>query len=130
MRKNFLAQGQECSRVRHLGLETLAKQREARANIAYELRMREVDLLDCRGEIPHMQHRRSVRPHEEGRFLDGVVTDGNDQIGAINRVVDIVAFRQCSGPHVEPGHTRDGTLAHLRIEERDLDALDKIRQGL
>jgi hypothetical protein len=39
-----------------------------------------------------MQHRRSIWPHEERRFLDRDMTDGNDQIGAIDRIVDIAAY--------------------------------------
>src|SRR5262249_50003601 len=92
--------------------------------------MREVNLLDSCGEIPHMQHRRSIWPHDEGWLLDRVVADGNDQIGAIDRIVDIVAFWQSGRAHVKTGPAGDGTLTHLRVEERNLHALNEIRQSV
>ena len=40
----------------------------------------------------------------------------------------IVPLRERGGTHVEPGSAGDRTLAHLRVEERDLQALHEIGQ--
>ncbi len=77
-----------------------------------------------------MQDRRSSRPHEEGRLLHRVVADGDDEIRPIDRPMDIVALREGRGAHVEPRSAGDGALAHLRVEERDLDAPHERRQRL
>ncbi len=92
--------------------------------------MREVHLLDSGGKIADMQDPRSARAHQERRLLHRIVADRDDQIGPLDRIVDIVALRQRGGSHVEPGSAGDGALAHLRIEERDLQALHEIRQGV
>jgi len=75
-----------------------------------------------------MQHRRSVRTHEERRLLDRVMADRDDEIGPVDRPMDIVAHGQRRGPHVERGAASDRALAHLLIEERDLRPLHERRQ--
>jgi hypothetical protein len=63
----------------------------------------------------------------KGGFLDGVVADRDDQIGAINRLVNMVVVGERRGAHVEPGFIGDGALPHLRVEEGDLQAFDELR---
>ena len=60
--------------------------------------------------------------HQERRLLDRVVPDRHDEIGAIDRLVDVVAFTQSGGAEIEIRSTPDDPLPHLRIEERDADA--------
>ena len=84
-----------------------------------------------------MQNLGSAGAHQEWRLLDSIVPDRDDQIGALDRIMDIVARRQRRGAHVEPGSAGGGALAHLRTalahlrtEERDLQTPHEIRQGL
>ncbi len=128
LREDLLAQSQERPRPRQLAHETFDEQHEARADIADEFCIREEHLLDRRGKIAHMQNLRSARTHEEGRLLNRVVADRDDQVGAIDRVVNIVTLGKRGGAHVESGPARDCPFAHLRVEERDLQAIDEIRQ--
>ena len=41
--------------------------------------------------------------HQERRLLHGVVADRDDQIGAVDRVMNVVAFRERSGAEIEIG---------------------------
>ena len=66
-----------------------------------------------------MDHLRPLRPHDERRLLDRIVPDGDNQVGAVHRLVDIVALGQRRSAHVELGATGDGALAHLGREKRD-----------
>ena len=77
-----------------------------------------------------MQHPRSVRAHQEGWFFHRVVADRDDQIGALDRIMDIVALRKRGGAHIEARPAGDGAFAHLGVEEWDLQAPDEIRQGV
>jgi hypothetical protein len=125
-RENLLAQRQERPRPRQLAFETVGQQRQARTDIPDKLRMREVHLLDRGGQITHMQDPRSARPHQERRFLHRIVADRDDQIGAIDRLVNMVALGQRRGAHVEPGSAGDGALPNLRVEEGDFQALHEL----
>ena len=125
-----LAQRQKRSGVRQLALHTIGQQREARADITDHFGMREEHLLDGGRQVAHVQHGRSPRAHDEGRFLHRVVPDRNDQIGAVDRPMDVIAFRERGGAHVEPGPTGNRALAHLCVEERDAHAAHEIRQGV
>jgi hypothetical protein len=89
--------------------------------------MREVHLLDRGGQITHMQDPRSALAHQERRFFHRIVADRDDQVGAVNRLVNMVPLGERGSAHVEPGSAGDGALAHLRIEERDLQAPHEIR---
>ena len=77
-----------------------------------------------------MDHLRSALAHDEGRLLDRVVADRDDQIGPVDRPVDVVALRQRRRAHVEVGAAGDGALAHLRVEERQARAAHEARQRL
>src|SRR5215813_10891848 len=92
--------------------------------------MREVHLLHGRRKVAHMQNDRALWPHDEGWLLDGIVADRDDQIGAVYCPMHIVPLRKRGSAHVEPGSTGDRTLAHLRVEERDLQALHEIGQSV
>ena len=102
MREDVVAQAEQRLRPRQLIFEPVGEEGEARADVADELRLRKKHLLDRRREIADMQHRRSVRPHEERRLLNRVVADRNDEIGPIDRPMHVIALRQRRGAHVEP----------------------------
>ena len=113
-----------------LALKPIRKQRQARPDVADHLGVREVDLLDVGRRIADMDHLRPALAHEEGRLLDRVVADGDDQIGPVHRPVHVVALGERGGAHVEVGPARDRALAHLRVEERQLRALHERRELL
>ena len=71
------------------------------------------------GVAADMDHLRPVVAHDEGRLLDGVVADRDDEIGLVDRLVDLVALRQRGGAHIEIGAGVDRALAHLGVEERN-----------
>ena len=76
-----------------------------------------------------MDHLRPARPHDERGLLDGVVADGEDQVGAVDRLVDVVALRERGGSHVEVGAAGDRALAHLRGKERQLQPSEEAVQS-
>src|SRR3954449_6893505 len=94
------------------------------AHVAHHLGMREVDLLDVGRRVAEVDHLRPALAHEEGRLLDRVVTNGDDQVGSVHRAMHVVAFGERGGAHVEIGPARDRALAHL-IEERQPRAMHR-----
>ena len=78
-----------------------ASSAETGTDIAHHFGMREVDLFDIGRRIADMDHLRPVRPHQERRLLDRVVTDRDDQVGPVDRLVDIVPLRERGCAHVE-----------------------------
>ena len=68
--------------------------------------------------------------HDEGRLLDGVVADGNDEVGLVDRLMDPVALRQRRGAHIEIGAGVDRALPHLGVEEGNAETADELRQRL
>jgi hypothetical protein len=54
--------------------------------------MWEVHLLDGGGQVADMQYLWSFRAHDEGRLLDRVVADRDDQVGAVDGSVHVVAL--------------------------------------
>ena len=121
--------GSSAEAVVQPALEPVGQQRQARADIADHLGMREVDLLDIGRREADMDHLRPARAHEEGRLLDRVVADGDDQVGAVDRLVHVVPLRQRGRAHdrdsCAAGHR---ALAHLGVEERNPGAPDELGQ--
>ena len=93
VREDFLAQRQQRGGAWQLALEPVGEQREARPDIADDLGMGKKHLLDRRRHIADMDHLGPVRAHDERRLLDRVVADREDQIGLVDRLVDIVPLR-------------------------------------
>ena len=89
---------------------------QRRADVADHLGLREIDLLDIGRLIADMDHLRPFVAHDEGRLLDRVVADGDDEVGALDRLVHVVALGERRGAHVELGAAGHGALAHLRRE--------------
>ena len=87
--------------VVELALEPVGQQRQARADVAHHLGMREVDLLDIGRRVADVDHLRPVRAHEERRLLDRVVADRDDQVGPVDRLVHIVPLGERRRAHVE-----------------------------
>jgi hypothetical protein len=88
------------------------------ADVADHLGMRVVDLFDGRGLVATwMTSGPPALFIRKGGFSTRVVADGDDQVGALDGLVDVVALRERGGAHVEVGAAGDGALAHLRVEE-------------
>ncbi len=64
--------------------------------------------------------------HEERRLLNCVVPDRHNDVRAIDRLMDVIAFAQGCGAKIEVRRTPDSPLPHLRIEERDANATNEI----
>ena len=116
---------------RQFSFEPLGKSIDRGPDIADHLEIRMVDLFDSGGLVADMDDLRSARTfHEEGRLLDRVVADGDDQVGAFNRLVDVVALRERRGSHVEVRAAGDRPLAHLGVEERQPRAPHEARKSI
>ena len=120
--ENALPQMEKRLRVRQLALKAVRQRLQRGADIADDLGLREVDLLDSRRLISDMDHLRAALTHDEWRLLDGVMADRDDEVGLFDGLVDIVALRQRRGAHVKFGSTRHRSLPHLGREERDARA--------
>ncbi len=66
--------------------------------------------------------------HQERRFFHGVVADGDDQIGAVDGVMDVIAFRECRGAEIEVRAAGHRALAHLGVEEGNAGAAHEVGQ--
>ena len=105
--------------------DTVGQQFQARPDIADDLALRKVDPLHVGGRVADMDHLRALRTHDEGRLFDGVVPDGNDQVGAIDGLMHIITLAECGRTHVQIAAARYGSLAHLRREEWNFCAADE-----
>src|SRR6202035_5601361 len=94
--------------------------RKAGANVADDLRLREVYLLDRRRRGADMDHLRSIMTHQKRGLLDGVMADRNNQVGLVDRLVNPIPLRQSGRAHIEIGARIDGSLPHLGVEEWNL----------
>src|SRR6202008_1740280 len=90
--------------------------------------MWEKHFLYGRRQITDMNDCRTVGPHEKGRFLNRVVANRQDQIGLGDGLVDIIAFRKSNRPYVKVSATRGSAFTHLRREEGNTQAMNKIGQ--
>ena len=123
--QNALAQRQQRAGVWQPRLDAVSQQFEARPDVAHDLALREIDLLDGCRRVADVNDLRPSGPHDEGRLLDGVMADGDNEIGLVHRLVNIVAFAQCRRSHVEIAAARGRPLPHLGREERDPCAPDE-----
>src|ERR1700754_5316431 len=105
--------------------DAIGQQFQAWTDVANDLALRKVDPLDIGGRVADMDHLRALRAHDEGRLLDRVVTDGDDQVGTIDGLMNIVALAERSRAHVKVAAAGDRALAHLRGEERNFGTTDK-----
>jgi hypothetical protein len=58
------------------------------------------------------------------------MADRQDEIGAVDRLVDVVPLRQSGRAHVEVGSARHRALSHLGVEERDTQATYEVGERL
>jgi len=129
-RQNPLAQAEQRSRVGKLALQAVGQRRKAQADVAEDLGLRKIHLLHRRRRRADMDHLRPVMAHQERRLFDGVVADREDQIGAIDRLVNPVPLRQRCRTHVKIRAGIDGALPHLGIEEWNFRPPHERRQRL
>ena len=127
--EDLLPQRQQRLGVLEPAFQPVRQQREARPDIADDLGVRVIDFLHIRRQIADMDHPRPVRPHDEGRLLDRVVADADDQVGPVDRLMHVVALGQRRRAHVELGAARDRALAHLRVKERNADAAHEVAKA-
>jgi hypothetical protein len=66
--------------------------------------------------IADMDDVRPVPAHDERWLLDRIVADRDDEVRALDGLVNVVALRERGGAHVEFGARGHGALAHLRRE--------------
>ena len=126
--KDLLAQGDPVGAHRELALEASAEQIEAPGDVADDFGLREIHLFDGRGHEADVNDPVLPARHQERRLLDRFVADGDDEIGAVDRLVDVIAFTQGRGADIIVRRAADGALAHLRIEKWDADAADEFGQ--
>ena len=67
----------------------------------------------------------ATQPHEEGRLFHHIVPDIDNQIGTLNRAVDIVLVRQSSSAKEAFVPFADDSHAHLRAEKVDACFVDE-----
>src|SRR5699024_9700917 len=70
--------------------EHLGELVQGRRQVPDDLELREIHLLDDGGTVPDVDDGRPGLIHRERRLLGRIVTDGDDDVGRIDRVVDIV----------------------------------------
>ena len=76
-----------------LAIEAASQPLDRSGDVADDFELREVDLIDFSRLVIDMDDGLTVRLHEEGRLLHHVVTDIDDQIGLLDRAVNIIARR-------------------------------------
>src|SRR5699024_10239384 len=94
--------------------EHLGELVQGRRQVPDDLELREIHLLDDGGTVPDVDDGRPGLIHRERRLLGRIVTDGDDDVGRIDRVVDIVTGGQGRRAHVQIRRPRHRSLAHLR----------------
>ena len=63
-----------------------------------DLGLRKIHLLDGRRHGADMDDAGAPLRHEEGRLFDGIVADGDDEVGLVDRLVDPIAFASAAVP--------------------------------
>ena len=106
-------------------LDAISQQFQARPDIANHLALRKVDPLHVGRRVADVDHLGTLRAHDERRLLDRIVTDGDDQIGAIDGLMHVVTFAERGRAHIEVATAGHRSLPHLRREERNLRAADE-----
>ena len=76
-----------------LAIQAVSQPLDRSGDVADDLELREVDLIDFSRLVIDMDDGLPARLHEEGRLLHHVVTDIDDQIGLLDRAVNIIARR-------------------------------------
>ena len=127
--ENSLPQRQQRLGMGELPFQSVGEERKARADVAHHLGMREVHLLDIGRREADVDHFGTPWPHQKRRLLDRVVSDGDDQVRAVDRLVHVVALGKGGRAHPAFGAAGDRALAHLGVEERDARATDELDQA-
>ena len=114
--QDAVAERQQRLRVRDLAFDAVSQEPQRGTKIADDLGLREVDLFDMRRLVADMDDVRPVPAHDERRLLDRIVADRDDEVRALDGLVNVVALGERGGAHVEFGAAGHGALAHLRRE--------------
>ena len=94
VRSNLVMQGGIIAAVAlQLAIQAVSQPLDRSGDVADDLELREVDLIDFSRLVIDMDDGLPARLHEEGRLLHHVVTDIDDQIGLLDRAVNIIARR-------------------------------------
>src|ERR1700745_230902 len=102
--------------MRDLALDAVCQQPQGGTEIADDLSLREVDLFDMRRLVTDMDDVGPVSAHDERRLLDRIVADRDDEVRALDGLVNVVALGERGRAHVEVSAARHRALAHLRRE--------------
>ena len=123
--QNAFAKAEQCAGIVQSPLDAIRQQFQARPDIANHFALRKVNPLHVGRRVADVDHLGTLRAHDEWRFLDRIVADGDDQIGTIDGFVHVVTFAERGRPHIEVATAGYGSLPHLRREERNLRAADE-----
>ena len=114
--QNTFAKAQQRAGIMQPPFDTISQQFKAWPDISDYLALWKVDEFDVGRRIADMDDLRALRAHDEGRLLDGVVPDGDDQVGAVNRLMHIIALAERGRAHVQIAAAGNGSFAHLGRE--------------
>ena len=81
-------------------LDAVRQQLQARTDVADYLALRKVNPLHIGRRVADMDHLRAFRAHDEGRLLDRIVPNGDDQVGAVDGFMNIVALAERGRAHI------------------------------
>ncbi len=99
-------------------------------NIADNLEVREVDVVDGCGRKVYVNDLGSILAHDERRFLNNVVTNVDDEVGVLDRTMRNVSRRKRRTADVLRVTLVDDALAHLCCKESNAGLVDKRSQHL
>ena len=101
MRGNFFVHTGISGQVaRLLAAKPLSQTLHRTGNIADNLQLRKIDLVDLGGLVIDVNDGLAAGLHEEGRLFDNVMANVDDQIGALDGAMNIVVRRQCRGAEI------------------------------
>ena len=104
--QNAFAKAKQRPGIVQSSLDAIRPAVQARPDIANHLALRKVNPLHIGRRVADVDHLGTLRAHDERRLLDRIVTDSDDQIGAINGFMHVVTFAERSGPHIEVSRPR------------------------
>ena len=101
---------------------------DAVGDVADQFELGKINLVNLGGIEIDVNDLLAALLHEEGRLFHDVVAGIDDQIGAVDRTVNIVVVGQGRGADIERVIAVDHTLAHLGVEERNAGGVDELVQ--
>ena len=98
--QDAFAQTEQGTGIMQPALDAVGQQFKAWPDVTDDLALREIDLLDVGRRVADVDHLRTLGAHDEGRLLDGIVADRDDQVGTVDRLMDIIALAECGRSHI------------------------------